>query len=58
MRQRWKVTNPTTAVASVSNGGGHGLIGMRERVEGCGGRLAVGARAQGTFGVRAWLPSR
>jgi signal transduction histidine kinase len=37
---------------------GSGLLGMRERVESLGGRLAV--RAGGGFGftVDAWLPSR
>ena len=35
---------------------GHGLIGMRERVELFGGTLEVGTRAEGGFGVRARLP--
>jgi signal transduction histidine kinase len=35
---------------------GHGLIGMRERVELFGGTLEVGTRTEGGFGVRARLP--
>ncbi len=36
--------------------GGHGLIGMRERVGLHGGQLTVGPRAMGGFGVRATFP--
>jgi signal transduction histidine kinase len=36
--------------------GGHGLIGMRERVELFGGTLEAGPRSEGGFGVRALLP--
>jgi signal transduction histidine kinase len=36
--------------------GGHGLIGMRERIQLYGGRLDAGPRAQGGFVVRAWIP--
>jgi signal transduction histidine kinase len=35
---------------------GHGLIGMRERVELFGGTLEAGTRSEGGFGVRARLP--
>jgi signal transduction histidine kinase len=35
---------------------GHGLIGMRERVAVCGGRLDTGPRAGGGFEIRAHLP--
>lgn len=38
-----------------SDGGGHGLIGMRERASILGGELDA-RRANGTFVVRAWLP--
>jgi signal transduction histidine kinase len=39
-------------------GGGHGLVGMRERVALYGGRLDAGARPEGGFSVRALLPVR
>jgi signal transduction histidine kinase len=39
-------------------GGGHGLVGMRERVALCGGLLDAGARPEGGFSVRALLPVR
>jgi signal transduction histidine kinase len=37
---------------------GSGLLGMRERVESLGGRLAVRAGGDLGFAVEAWLPSR
>ncbi|MEU3710092.1 sensor histidine kinase [Streptomyces catenulae] len=37
-------------------GGGHGLIGMRERVQALGGTVATGTRPTGGFRVRATLP--
>ncbi|WP_030805341.1 sensor histidine kinase [Streptomyces sp. NRRL S-337] len=38
------------------NGGGHGLIGMRERVYALGGTIVTGPRAAGGFQVRVTLP--
>lgn len=37
-------------------GGGHGLLGMRERVAVYGGSLETGLRPSGGFRVAAWLP--
>jgi signal transduction histidine kinase len=37
-------------------GGGHGLVGMRERVRLYGGELWTGRRAGGGFEVRARIP--
>ena len=45
------------AAAAVANGsGGHGVLGMRERVDVCGGDLVAGPRAGGGFEVHARLP--
>lgn len=38
-------------------GGGHGLLGMRERAGAVGGRLTTGPAAGGGFLVEAWLPT-
>jgi len=45
------------AAAPVSSGG-HGLVGMRERVALYGGRLDAGRRPSGGFAVRVLLPIR
>lgn len=42
--------------ASAPAAGGHGLLGMRERVSLHGGRFDAGPRAEGGFGVRASFP--
>jgi signal transduction histidine kinase len=36
---------------------GHGLSGLRERVEALGGRVRWGAAAAGGFELEAWLPA-
>jgi signal transduction histidine kinase len=41
---------------SIADGSGHGLIGMRERVEVWGGELSVGPAPGGGYRVRAQLP--
>ena len=49
------VTNPVSTGAAARRGGGHGLIGMRERASLLGGSLDAG-RVDGTFRVRARIP--
>jgi signal transduction histidine kinase len=44
------------ATGAATAGAGHGLLGMRERVESCGGLLSYGPRADGHFEVRARIP--
>jgi len=51
------VTNPVPARGSPRSGGGHGLIGMRERAALLGGDLDA-ERANGVFRVRARIPYR
>jgi signal transduction histidine kinase len=46
------------APASAEGGGGHGLVGMRERVTLYGGTLEAGPCVDGGFSVRASLPIR
>ncbi|MEV5986204.1 sensor histidine kinase [Streptomyces sp. NPDC052051] len=41
----------------VRTGGGHGLIGMRERAKLYGGQISTGPRDQGGFAVRLTLPT-
>jgi signal transduction histidine kinase len=51
-----EVRNPRPEDAPPSGGGGHGLVGMRERVAAMGGRFAAGAEPAGPFTVRAEIP--
>ena len=51
-----EVTDDGAGVRVPSDGGGLGLVGMRERVASDGGTLAVGPRARGGFLVRAHVP--
>jgi signal transduction histidine kinase len=51
-----EIADDGRGVARVDRGGGHGLVGMRERVALYGGELAAGPRADGGFAVRARLP--
>jgi signal transduction histidine kinase len=48
----------STAAQSPRTPGGHGIVGMRERVAALGGRLAVGPRPEGGYRVFAELPLR
>jgi YD repeat-containing protein len=43
--------------ARLRTGGGHGLIGMRERTKLYGGTISVGPRPEGGFAVRLTLPT-
>jgi signal transduction histidine kinase len=52
-----EVADDGVARAASSNSGGHGLVGMRERVGLYHGTLDVGARDGGGFAVRAVLPT-
>ncbi|SFK19650.1 Signal transduction histidine kinase [Cellulomonas sp. KH9] len=53
-----EVTNPVprTAPATRLPSSGWGLTGLAERLRLTGGELDAGARGDGTFAVRAWLP--
>ena len=51
----FSVTNPVPAGGGSRSGGGHGLVGMRERATLLGGSLDA-ERANGVFHLRAQLP--
>jgi signal transduction histidine kinase len=53
-----EVRNPVCGTTTASPGGGHGLIGMRERVEAVRGRLTAGPGPDGCFTVSALIPRR
>jgi len=48
-----EIRNPVRGGPSSSPGGGHGLVGMRERVTSLGGRFMAGPQADGWFTVQA-----
>jgi signal transduction histidine kinase len=52
------ITDDGTLASSDVGGSGHGLVGMRERVALCGGRMSAGPNAGGGFTVHALLPTR
>jgi signal transduction histidine kinase len=51
-----EVRNPPRIDGSAAPGGGHGLVGMRERVAAVGGRMTAGPAPDGTFTVCAEIP--
>jgi signal transduction histidine kinase len=51
-----EITDDGSGVATPAPAGGHGLVGMRERVALFGGDLAAGRRLSGGYVVRAKLP--
>jgi signal transduction histidine kinase len=51
-----EVRNPIDGSTAGSPGGGHGLIGMRERVEAVRGRLSAAPEPDGVFIVSALIP--
>src|SRR4051794_787604 len=51
-----EVRNPLRSDPALTSGGGHGLVGMRERVTALNGRFAAGPEPDGTFRVCVELP--
>ena len=53
-----EIVDDGKATPASAAGGGHGLVGMRERVALYGGRLDAGRRAGGGFAIHVLLPIR
>jgi signal transduction histidine kinase len=53
-----EIADDGTGTSMAVDSGGHGLVGMRERVALYGGRLDAGRRPSGGFAVRVLLPIR
>jgi signal transduction histidine kinase len=53
-----EIADDGTGASTPMSSGGHGLVGMRERVALYGGRLDAGRRPSGGFAVRVLLPIR
>jgi signal transduction histidine kinase len=51
-----EVRNPVRTDAPPSSAGGHGLVGMRERVASVNGRISAGRTSDGLFAVRVEIP--
>src|SRR5690606_10881421 len=51
-----EVTDDGRGAAAADDGGGQGLLGMRERATMLGGTLSVGPRPGGGYRVRAQIP--
>jgi signal transduction histidine kinase len=51
-----EVTDDGTGTVAPGNGGGHGLIGMAERVSVFGGSIQAGIRPEGGFRMHVTLP--
>jgi signal transduction histidine kinase len=51
-----EIRNPVRGGAPSSAMGGHGLVGMRERVAALGGRFTSGPQPDGSYAVRAEIP--
>jgi signal transduction histidine kinase len=53
-----EITDDGSSATPSAAGSGHGLVGMRERVALCGGRMHAGPNSDGGFTVHAVLPTR
>jgi signal transduction histidine kinase len=51
-----EVRNPPRTDGPPAPGGGHGLVGMRERIAAVGGRFSNGPTPDGSFTVCAQIP--